>query len=320
MQSFLVDWHEKGQFHEPEEDRDEVVSESCRIVLDDKKENRRMSFATFCTSASSIILLAGMCIVGINMLNHGQEVSSGQVQISTISQEDALDLVEAIQVVNAESEEEQMGMSLDDFINNQAGEVQNPATMETETMGEKYENVDRTNSNEEYLNHDNTKQELNGMEITDSQQSGSETDHLVDNRDTVPKDNVENSIENDLENNIADNIENHIADKENPKEEVENNGNNEGVKTNQEESEQRDDEENMSESDGERSEIQETVGQADRTFVKYTDYKIKKGDTLYEICMKRYGSISKLQDICSRNDIEDQDSIYYGQIIELPEE
>lgn len=49
-----------------------------------------------------------------------------------------------------------------------------------------------------------------------------------------------------------------------------------------------------------------------------TVYMIKQGDTLAKICMQYYGSLSKMGEVCERNQIEDKDSIYYGQKIVLP--
>ena len=49
-----------------------------------------------------------------------------------------------------------------------------------------------------------------------------------------------------------------------------------------------------------------------------TVYMIRQGDTLAKICMQYYGSLSKMGEICERNQIEDKDNIYYGQKIVLP--
>ena len=49
-----------------------------------------------------------------------------------------------------------------------------------------------------------------------------------------------------------------------------------------------------------------------------TVYMIKQGDTLAKICMQYYGSLSKMPEVCERNQIENKDSIYYGQKIVLP--
>ena len=49
-----------------------------------------------------------------------------------------------------------------------------------------------------------------------------------------------------------------------------------------------------------------------------TVYMIKQGDTLAKMCMQYYGSLSKMGEVCERNQIENKDSIYYGQKIVLP--
>lgn len=60
----------------------------------------------------------------------------------------------------------------------------------------------------------------------------------------------------------------------------------------------------------------ETAAQASTS--QETVYMIKQGDTLAKICMQYYGNLSKMSEICERNQIEDKDSIYYGQKIVLP--
>lgn len=47
-------------------------------------------------------------------------------------------------------------------------------------------------------------------------------------------------------------------------------------------------------------------------------YIIKEGDTLATICLQYYGSLSRIDEICSINNIENKDNIYYGQKIYLP--
>lgn len=65
---------------------------------------------------------------------------------------------------------------------------------------------------------------------------------------------------------------------------------------------------------GEKGETQQTDGQA--TTVTYV---IQKGDTLLNICRKKYGTESKLREICELNGITNADDIKIGQIILLPE-
>lgn len=47
-------------------------------------------------------------------------------------------------------------------------------------------------------------------------------------------------------------------------------------------------------------------------------YTVKKGETLNGICLSRYGSISKVSEVCRLNNIKNADSIEEGQIILLP--
>lgn len=47
-------------------------------------------------------------------------------------------------------------------------------------------------------------------------------------------------------------------------------------------------------------------------------YIIQKGDTLLEISLRQYGSVAKMKEICSLNQIEDPDDIKVGQKILLP--
>lgn len=49
-----------------------------------------------------------------------------------------------------------------------------------------------------------------------------------------------------------------------------------------------------------------------------TSYTIVKGDTLISICLIRYGSLDRMQEICERNGITNADSIQIGQTILLP--
>lgn len=53
-----------------------------------------------------------------------------------------------------------------------------------------------------------------------------------------------------------------------------------------------------------------------RNFAEY--YQIEKGDTLCKISIKLYGDVSKVNEICEINKIDDPDNIKYGQKILLP--
>lgn len=47
-------------------------------------------------------------------------------------------------------------------------------------------------------------------------------------------------------------------------------------------------------------------------------YTVVKGDTLIDICMKRYGTLEKIDEICHLNGISNADNIQVGQTILLP--
>ncbi len=61
--------------------------------------------------------------------------------------------------------------------------------------------------------------------------------------------------------------------------------------------------------------IQEVATQAAS---QQTVYVIQKGDTLAKICMKYYGNLARMDEICEMNQIVDKDNILYGQKIILP--
>ena len=52
---------------------------------------------------------------------------------------------------------------------------------------------------------------------------------------------------------------------------------------------------------------------------EYITYEVSKGDTLYGICVRFYGNLSKASEICKINNIENKDNIMYGQKILLPQ-
>jgi len=82
--------------------------------------------------------------------------------------------------------------------------------------------------------------------------------------------------------------------------------------TEQQDTEQQDTEQQ----DTEQQDIEQpqTVAQPEKT----DSYIIQKGDTLASISLKFYGTLSKMDEICLVNHIEDKDNILYGQKIVLP--
>ena len=51
----------------------------------------------------------------------------------------------------------------------------------------------------------------------------------------------------------------------------------------------------------------------------YKVYIVGEGETLYGICFKEYNNIRKLEEICRINSLTDENSIYAGQKLLLPE-
>lgn len=47
-------------------------------------------------------------------------------------------------------------------------------------------------------------------------------------------------------------------------------------------------------------------------------YQIKEGDTLNNICMRIYGTLDKVTELCEKNNLSEEETIYPGQIIVLP--
>lgn len=64
----------------------------------------------------------------------------------------------------------------------------------------------------------------------------------------------------------------------------------------------------------------ETIGDKETSISEsYITYEVCKGDTLYGICVKYYGNLSKVSEICELNQIENMDNILYGEKILLPQ-
>ena len=52
--------------------------------------------------------------------------------------------------------------------------------------------------------------------------------------------------------------------------------------------------------------------------ITHESYVIQPGDTLFQICMDRYGSAEAISQICQLNGISADEIIYPGQVIVLP--
>ncbi len=127
---------------------------------------------------------------------------------------------------------------------------------------------------------------------------------------------VENAVENsetektEPETDSEANIKQEIASEEEPEQKIE--------------SKQDVEQEAASEGDSEQEIVsveieQEPVPEETAAVTEYITYEVAKGDTLYGICVRYYGNLSRAGEICRINNIEDMDNILYGQKILLPQ-
>lgn len=75
--------------------------------------------------------------------------------------------------------------------------------------------------------------------------------------------------------------------------------------------------ETVSQSSATGSEAEPAMTEA-QTYLAQGYYMVQKGDTLVSICKKIYQTTAMMDQLCEVNDIEDQDSIYAGQKLILP--
>lgn len=93
MQSFLVEWHENAQTGLSEEPLDYVAG-TCRMVMEDKKEDKIQERSINWVSASGLLGLIAVSAIGIIVMNHynasggnGRTAAQLQSQTSSASQD-----------------------------------------------------------------------------------------------------------------------------------------------------------------------------------------------------------------------------------------
>lgn len=248
MQSFLVEWHENAQTGLSEEPLDYVAG-TCRMVMEDKKEDKIQERSVNWVSASGLLGLIAVSAIGIIVMNH-YNVSGGNGRTTT-------------QMQNQTSSASQDQLNAQDSPDNPAYPTSNLSVHVDETP------EDGTETSGQNVDASGTPSGGEGDQISQGQQM--ETTPGVDGTEgsgVLPG------------------------------------GQAAGEAT---------------ETDGqEEPDVgTETSGEAvtQRTPVEYV---IEKGDTLCEISRRYYGTIGKVPMICEYNQIEDQDSIFYGQTIVLP--
>ncbi len=65
--------------------------------------------------------------------------------------------------------------------------------------------------------------------------------------------------------------------------------------------------------------FEETISTETEVSEQYITYEVSRGDTLYGICVQFYGDLSRAQEICQLNNIENMNNILYGEKILLPQ-
>lgn len=248
MQSFLVEWHENAQTGLSEEPLDYVAG-TCRMVMEDKKEDKIQERSVNWVSASGLLGLIAVSAIGIIVMNH-YNVSSGNGRTTA-------------QMQNQTSSASQDQLNAQDSSDNPAYPASNLSVHVDETP------EDGTETSGQNVDAAGTPSGGEGDQISQGQQT--ETASGIDRTEVS------------------------------------------GVLSGEQAAGE------TTETDGqEEPDVgTETSGEAvtQRTPVEYV---IEKGDTLCEISRRYYGTIGKVSMICEYNQIEDQDSIFYGQTIVLP--
>lgn len=238
MQSFLVEWHENTQSTMCEEPLDYVAG-TCRMVMDDKKENRNEEQTVNWVSVSGLLGLIVVSAIGIMVMNHYGETPGTDPAVA-ITQENPMELNNSPEVDNSalnHSNPAQSGGMTEDGITNETGNAL-----------------------------------ANNSTTSDSDMETVETSSIIQ-EDVLSEGTAGSSAESTMESQPVDGEQAQINSDDNPS----------GVQT-----------------------------QEPR------EYVIEKGDTLFAICRRFYGSVDQVGMICEYNHIEDEDSIFYGQTIYLP--
>lgn len=255
MQSFLVEWHENAQTGLSEEPLDYVAG-TCRMVMEDKKEDKIQEKSINWVSASGLIGLIAVSAIGIIVMNHynmtdgrlagGNDSPAAQTQTSSTSQ--------------------------DQLTSQTVFSDQDPADGQSYPTSNLSVNVEGDPGDRTDASGQNTVAEGSGTDGKDhpAEQDGQTGTGTGDGRTDNP-----------------------VTEEPTPGEPAGPDG------------------------QGDPDAGTETSGGA---VTQHTpvEYVIEKGDTLCEISRRYYGTIGKVPMICEYNQIEDQDSIFYGQTIVLP--
>lgn len=254
MQSFLVEWHENAQTGLSEEPLDYVAG-TCRMVMEDKKEDKIQERSINWVSASGLLGLIAVSAIGIIVMNHynmsgrdDRATAQMQSQTSSTSQ----DQLTSQGTFTDQNSLDDPGYPTSDLSVHVDGNLENG----TEASGQNVV-VDATGT------------------VSDGENGSAEQDQQEENEPGTGNSGTLSGGQTTVETTVSGGQEDPDAGTE------------------------------------------ETSGEA---VVQHTpvEYVIEKGDTLCEISRRYYGTIGKVPMICEYNQIEDQDSIFYGQTIVLP--
>ena len=257
MQSFLVEWHENAQTGLSEEPLDYVAG-TCRMVMEDKKEDKIQERSINWVSASGLLGLIAVSAIGIIVMNHynmtgGNDRTTAQMQNQTSST--SQDQLTSQGTFTDQNSLDDPGYPTSDLSVHVDGTLENG----TEASGQNAV-VDAMGT---VSDGENGPTGLDQQEENEPGTGGTENSGVLSGGQTTG------------ETTVSEGQEKPDAGTE------------------------------------------ETSGEA---VVQHTpvEYVIEKGDTLCEISRRYYGTIGKVSMICEYNQIEDQDSIFYGQTIVLP--
>ncbi len=257
MQSFLVEWHENAQTGLSEEPLDYVAG-TCRMVMEDKKEDKIQERSVNWVSASGLLGLIAVSAIGIIVMNHYNVTGGGDRTASRMQSQTASASQDQLNAQDSFAGED----PLDDTVYPTSDLSVNVG----ETPGEEVPGQDAVE--------DTIGAASDGEDGSTGQDQQTGTDAGASGTEHSGSLSGETSVSGGQTGNTT------------PEPEEPDTGT-------------------------------ETSGEA---VAQHTpvEYVIEKGDTLNEISRRYYGTIGKVPMICEYNQIEDQDSIFYGQTIMLP--
>ncbi|MGN0346110.1 MAG: LysM peptidoglycan-binding domain-containing protein [Lachnospiraceae bacterium] len=351
MQNYLIDFFERGKLEQPDE-RDEEVSESCKLKLSEKKDERGQGVSSLCFSMSSVCLFIGMCVVGLVVLGYYQKAkdsSSADVSISTVSQENAYELTDVLNLSglndtsvssgntdavyldpNLDPNQSMDSIPVEDNMIVHSGDVQGTTGQNADSALDDnlFENentdalpdmqstsIDVTEAESTNVGATDARATNNGASDVQNQTSSGASDAQSQTSssasDAQSQTSSSASDAQSQTNIIASDAQSQTSSSASDAQSQTSSG---ASDVQSQTSSSASDVQNQTSSDASGA----TSDNLSAENITYSSYEIERGDTLYDICMKRYGSISNMSLICNLNGIENQNNIYYGQTIVLP--